>query len=228
MMCGIGIIATAAAFLAESFIGRPPRPRVPQRSRKRPVLGREFERAFDFAMDIHGNDIRGRENDPFIAHLLSVTSLVLSDGGSQDEAIAALLHDAPEGVHKNEIAQVFSGIRHSFGEPVALIVERCSGPIDGPPWRKQRAEYLDHLRDQTDQRVLRVALAKELDNARMLLRELRKYGDVAWKRADASEADVHWFYDELSSLDWRGIQSPMIAELKAALADIRALNHAIT
>ena len=33
---------------------------------------------------------------PYLSHLLSVAALVLEDGGSEDEAIAALLHDANE------------------------------------------------------------------------------------------------------------------------------------
>ena len=33
---------------------------------------------------------------PYVAHLLAVCALVLEAGGDEDEAIAALLHDAVE------------------------------------------------------------------------------------------------------------------------------------
>jgi (p)ppGpp synthase/HD superfamily hydrolase len=222
MLCGIGIIATTAGFLAESFLGRPPRPRLPQRSTRRPVIGREFERAIDYAMDVHGYDVRGREARPFIAHTLSVAALVLEDGGSQDEAIAALLHDAPEGVTTDNVPSVLAGIRSSFGDAVVHIVERCSGPASGPSWREQRGHYLEGLETESDVRVLRVALAKELDNARMLRRDLAKYGDRAWAGDHSTADDMRWYYGALSRINWQSIGSPMVAELREALAVINA------
>jgi (p)ppGpp synthase/HD superfamily hydrolase len=55
-----------------------------------------FERALVLAHQLHANQVRKVSGIPYIAHLLSVTALVLEDGGSEDEAIAALLHDAIE------------------------------------------------------------------------------------------------------------------------------------
>lgn len=220
MLCGIGIIATTAAFLAESFIGRPPRPRVPERSTQRPVLGREFERAIDYAMDVHGYDIRGREGKPFVGHVLSVAALVIEDGGSQDEAIAALLHDAPEGVEASEVPSIVEGIQRSFGHAVAHIVARCSGPAGDAGWSEQRGRYLESLAGERDARVLRVALAKELDNARSFRRDLAKFGNAAWDGGDG--ADFRWYYQALSLVGWQGIDSPLVTELRETLVAIRA------
>jgi (p)ppGpp synthase/HD superfamily hydrolase len=33
---------------------------------------------------------------PYVGHLLGAASIVIDDGGDEDQVIAALLHDAPE------------------------------------------------------------------------------------------------------------------------------------
>jgi len=59
-----------------------------------------FNRALVRAAVIHQHQQRkcneGDPEIPYISHLLNVCGLVLQDGGSEDEAIAALLHDAAE------------------------------------------------------------------------------------------------------------------------------------
>ena len=61
-----------------------------------PPLGPRFDRAFALARELHADQLRKDTEIPYIAHLMGVTSLVLEDGGDEDEAIAALLHDAVE------------------------------------------------------------------------------------------------------------------------------------
>ena len=60
------------------------------------MLTPRFETALEFACNAHRDDIRKGTQIPYLAHLLSVCALVLTDGGSEDEAIAALLHDTLE------------------------------------------------------------------------------------------------------------------------------------
>jgi (p)ppGpp synthase/HD superfamily hydrolase len=58
-----------------------------------------------------------------------VTSTVLTHGGNEDEAIAALLHDAVEDQGgKRRLRE----IRWKFGEPVAHIVEGCTDADTDP------------------------------------------------------------------------------------------------
>jgi len=84
-------------------------------------LTKRFEDAFVFASHVHVGQLRKGTEIPYVAHLLSVTALVLEQGGGEDEAIAALLHDAVEdrGVEVNDM-------RARFGDEVARIVEACS------------------------------------------------------------------------------------------------------
>ena len=59
-------------------------------------LSNRFEQALILATQLHANQVRKGSDVPYISHLLSVAALVLEDGGDEDEAIAALLHDAVE------------------------------------------------------------------------------------------------------------------------------------
>ncbi|MGA1213721.1 MAG: HD domain-containing protein, partial [Solirubrobacterales bacterium] len=56
-------------------------------------LGKRFEIALDMAIEIHGSQTRKGTGIPYLGHLLGVASIVVDDGGSEDEVVAALLHD---------------------------------------------------------------------------------------------------------------------------------------
>ncbi|TMC82880.1 MAG: bifunctional (p)ppGpp synthetase/guanosine-3',5'-bis(diphosphate) 3'-pyrophosphohydrolase, partial [Chloroflexi bacterium] len=60
------------------------------------ALSSRFEEALVFATRLHAGQRRKGTAIPYVAHLLGVTSIVLEQGGNEDEAIAALLHDAIE------------------------------------------------------------------------------------------------------------------------------------
>jgi (p)ppGpp synthase/HD superfamily hydrolase len=64
--------------------------------------------ALQLAFALHGGDSRKSSNVPMIAHMLSVCALVIQDGGGEDEAISALLHDAledkPEQINRKALA----------------------------------------------------------------------------------------------------------------------------
>src|SRR5437879_2036212 len=71
-----------------------------------------FAQALVYAAQVHGGQKRKGTNIPYVSHLLAVAALVLEDGGDEDEAIAALLHDA---VEDQGGAQRLSDIRSKFG-----------------------------------------------------------------------------------------------------------------
>lgn len=57
-------------------------------------LSPDFTDALVYATQLHNSQKRKGTKTPYIAHLLAVAGLVLEYGGTEDEAIAALLHDA--------------------------------------------------------------------------------------------------------------------------------------
>ena len=60
------------------------------------MLTRRFEEALGYAIEVHAGQTRKGSSAPYVSHPMTVCSLVLEDGGDEDEAIAALLHDAVE------------------------------------------------------------------------------------------------------------------------------------
>src|SRR5690242_21088664 len=59
-----------------------------------PILTDQFSKALVYAEHKHHNQVRKGGDIPYMGHLLSVAGLVINDGGSEAQAIAALLHDA--------------------------------------------------------------------------------------------------------------------------------------
>ena len=134
------------------------------------MLTDRFEAALAFAAQIHQDHSRKRSQVPYLSHLLSVAALVLEDGGGEDEAIAALLHDAIEDQgHRTDLAD----LRRRFGPRVAEIVDACSDTDQHPkpPWRGRKEAFIDRMRPRRP--VLRVACADKLHNARSTLADLR-------------------------------------------------------
>ncbi|MBE9114942.1 HD domain-containing protein [Lusitaniella coriacea LEGE 07157] len=155
-------------------------------------LTRRFETALTYTHQLHAGQVRKGSDVPYIAHLLSVAALVLEDGGNEDEAIAALLHDAVEDCGGMEILQE---IRRRFGDRVAQIVEGCteSEIIPKPPWRERKERYLQQLRCGSPS-VYRVAIADKLHNARSTLMDYRRQGDAVWQKFKGGKEGTLWFY----------------------------------
>jgi (p)ppGpp synthase/HD superfamily hydrolase len=163
-----------------------------------PFLTRRFDLAFHFASGLHHKQVRKGTEIPYIAHLMSVCALVLEAGGDEDQAIAALLHDAME--DQGGLATLDT-IRHLFGKRVANVVESCSDstasdPTKKLPWRERKEKYLEHLRSVNEDALV-VAAADKLHNARAILSDYRELREKLWQRFNAPKKDQLWFYGRL-------------------------------
>lgn len=184
-----------------------------------PQLGPRFDRAFALARDLHAAQARKGTEIPYISHLMGVASLVLEDGGDEDEAIAALLHDA---VEDQGGKQTLGRIRQLFGQRVAQIVDACSDTdvTPKPPWRERKEAYIAHLRDPAlSEGAIRVSLADKLHNARAILFDLRVGHDV-FARFKAGREDQTWYYDALATAFAEVSASPMVQELRRVVDDL--------
>ncbi len=166
---------------------------------------------------------------PYVSHLLAVAALVLEDGGSEHEAIAALLHDAVEdaGVKPKKI-------RRRFGRKVTRIVKGCTETLDGKPlkrkqrgaatWRARKEESLAHLRDPaTPTPVLRVRTADALANTRSIVADLRRHGPETWQRFHAGAADQLWYYRSVAIAVGQRHPGPLSDELRATVGEMEHL-----
>ena len=160
-----------------------------------PTLTSRFDDAFRYAHELHANDTRKGTASPYLGHLMGVASIVLDDGGSEDEAIAALLHDAAEDHGGRATVEA---IRSRFGDGVALIVEDCTDSWETPkrPWLERKLAYMDHAR-RLPPPSLRVSAADKVHNAYAILRDLRNIGEEVWSRFSANADDVIAYYQGL-------------------------------
>lgn len=158
-------------------------------------LSKRFDDAFVYAHELHAQQTRKGTAAPYIGHLLGVTSIVLDDGGSEDEAIAALLHDAPED-HGGRPR--LEEIRGRFGNQVARIVEDCTDSWETPkaPWLDRKKAYIEHAR-HLPAPSLRVSAADKVHNSYAILRDLRNMGEGVWERFNAGPDDVMSYYESL-------------------------------
>jgi (p)ppGpp synthase/HD superfamily hydrolase len=159
------------------------------------TLTERFDAAVRYAREVHEGQTRKSTNTPYIAHLLGVSSIVLDDGGSEDEAVAALLHDAAED-HGGRAR--LADIRSRFGDAVAKIVEDCTDSWETPkkPWAERKRAYAEHARTVPSS-SLRVSVADKVHNTYAILRELRNEGESVWQRFNAAPDDVISYYQSL-------------------------------
>jgi (p)ppGpp synthase/HD superfamily hydrolase len=162
-----------------------------------------FDRALLYATHVHGGQTRKQTSVPYLAHLLAVAATVLEYGGDEEQAIAALLHDAVE--DQGGPARL-ADIQNRFGEEVARIVAACSEDQgerlpDGQkaPWRERKQRSLEQLRAM-DRRALLVSLSDKVHNARSILRDLRKpeVGQRVWERFTRPREETLWYHRALA------------------------------
>jgi len=147
---------------------------------------------------------------------------VLEDGGDEDQAIAALLHDA---VEDQGGLPTLKRIRSEFGERVAGIVEACSDStsVFKPPWKIRKEEYLRKLTSHPPE-VLLVSLADKVHNARTILVALLRQGDGIWERFKGGKAGTLWYYRALSQA-YEGMVDPVrLDELKRLVGEIEKIS----
>jgi (p)ppGpp synthase/HD superfamily hydrolase len=173
---------------------------------KNPILSERFGIALNHAAVLHFYQVRKgplSKNTPYLAHLMGVAALVLEDGGNEDEAIAALLHDSAEDIGANTI----DTIRQLFGPRVVEIVMECSDSgltLDEKlPWRERKEVHLQHARTMSES-GLKVLLADKRYNLESLISEWNELGNEIWEHFNAGKENTLWYYHEMDAIfQWR-------------------------
>ena len=160
-----------------------------------PAYSPRLIEALGVASRLHAPQRRKGSGVPYLAHLLGTCSIALEYGADEDEAIAALLHDAIEDVEPVEEARAAVA---AFGDRVLRIVEGCTDTDEHPkpPWRVRKQAYVDHLAD-ADASVLLVSAADKLHNARSVNADLRRHGATTWDRFTGGREGSLWYYRAL-------------------------------
>jgi len=185
------------------------------------ALSARFEEALRYAAHLHRDQVRKGSSIPYVSHLLGVAAIVLEHGGNEDEAIAALLHDA---VEDQGGAPTLQAIRERFGDAVAAIVAGCTDTdvVPKPPWRPRKEAYVAHVASASPS-VRLVSAADKLHNARTILADYRRHGDTVWDRFSGRKKGSLWYYRALVEAFRSHGVTPLVEELERVVSEIERL-----
>jgi (p)ppGpp synthase/HD superfamily hydrolase len=192
------------------------------------MLTHRYDDALVLAHSWHRTQGRKGTGTPYVAHLLSVSALVLEHGGTEDEAVAGLLHDALEDAKDQQEADARRDkIRHRFGQGVLDVVEACTdaeprakqaeaklqGDGRRKQWKVRKTGYIDHLARATAS-VLLVSAADKVHNASAIVRDLTADGPEVFSRFVGRREGTLWYYGTvLRALESRAGDEPRIEGL---------------
>lgn len=182
--------------------------------------------AFALAALVHEKQKRKSTDIPYISHPMAVAAQVSVWGGSEEQFIAALLHDVVE----DGGAQYMPVIEEHFGKHVLDLVMACSdaAPQRGQPkgaWIERKEKYIANLRSAADE-VLLISAADKWHNLASILADAKELGEVVFDRfirQDFERTDkkkmVLWYYKELLAV-YRERNVPVVVELENLLSEI--------
>ncbi len=178
-----------------------------------------WQQAFTYASDLHATQTRKGKDVPYISHLMGVAAIVLEQGGTENQAIGALLHDA---VEDQEVT--VEEIRKRFNDEVAEIVGGCTDAEteSKSEWRGGKEEYIAHL-SEAGPSVWLVAAADKLYNALNILEDYRIEGESLWDRFTGGKDGTLWYYKSLAKTFREINPSPLTDELGRVVSELEKL-----
>ncbi|MCX6619624.1 MAG: HD domain-containing protein [Acidobacteria bacterium] len=209
---------------------------------RRPIPGTPFGQQQPFGFEshslthrLHAKQKRKTSGTPYVCHLLGVAALVIEDGGTEDEAIAALLHDALEdqsrGYPGGEPA-LRTGIEQRFGAAVLHLVHELTErpkaqekafPDKTARWRAHKEGYIEQILT-ADTSVRRISCADSLFNVRSMIKDYQRMGDRIWERfLTRSRDDQLWAYHLIAQAFLARDDSPLARELVREIAALHQI-----
>jgi (p)ppGpp synthase/HD superfamily hydrolase len=184
-------------------------------------LSPRFSEALLYAADLHTDQQRKFCGAPYLAHLMGVAAIALEYGANEEEAIAALLHDAIEdqggAARREEICR-------RFGRPIAEIVAGCTDTelSPKPPWRPRKEAYVARL-PQASPSVHLVSAADKLHNARSILKEYRALGESLWGHFRGGRDGTLWYYRAVVDVLKHAGTTPLVEELDRTVTGLERI-----
>ncbi|MGK7899777.1 MAG: HD domain-containing protein [Xenococcus sp. (in: cyanobacteria)] len=189
------------------------------------ILSHRFTEALVYATELHATQIRKGSKIPYVSHLLGVASIALEYGADEDEAIAALLHDAIEDQGGPPIREE---IRLKFGERVTEIVDGCTDTdtTPKPRWEERKKAYIARIANASPS-VRLVSAADKLHNIKSILKDYRTQGDALWDLFKGGKQGTLWYYRSLVTAFHQADSTPIVIELDRRVTELEKLVEAI-
>ncbi|MEX2255423.1 MAG: HD domain-containing protein [Acidimicrobiia bacterium] len=180
-------------------------------------LSKRFFKATEWAAERHATRPRRGPVTPSLGQVLGIASLVLEDGGTEREAIAAMALDAI-GDHDLPLDE----LRARFGKKIARLLERCAS--ERADAHSDADGRVTRLETETDESVRRVLTADALRELRELTADLRRSGSITFARFDAPpDVQMRRYEATVQALTRRDPMGSLSEELRAACAEVRHL-----
>jgi GTP pyrophosphokinase len=156
-----------------------------------------------------------------LSPLMRTQAIALEHGATEDEAIAALLHDSVEDQGGDATRQT---IRRLFGQQVVEIINGCTDAETDPKpeWGPRKKAYIAHIR-QASPSVRLVSAADKLHNARTILADYRMIGEEIWKRFTGGRDGTLWYYQSLVEAFREAGSNTLVEELNRVVSEIEQL-----
>lgn len=193
------------------------------------MITKRFSRAVEYAIAAHLGDVRKGTSIPYISHLVQVAGLVLEFGGTEEEAIGGLLHDAAEDAGGEA---TLADIREAFGPEVEQVVRENSDSItdskaEKAPWRERKEQYIAAISHKSESALI-VSICDKIHNARSLITDTRALGPSHWSRFNATREDSLWYYQSLVKAFQQRVPdcprlAPAVRELESAVGTLTDL-----
>ncbi len=188
------------------------------------MISVRYGEALLWAEAIHRDQRRKGKAVPYISHLISVSALVWEDGGTEEQAIAALLHDAIE-----DAGQSHASIAERFGETVADIVRDCTETSDNAPlgekepWLLRKTRTIASLEHKPEASLL-VTAADKAHNAGDMVLDARR-DPAIWSKFNAGLEGSAWYLLRMHQQLKRQLpQSRSVERLGEAVSEILLMN----
>jgi GTP pyrophosphokinase len=181
-------------------------------------LSPRFNEALLWAAELHADQTRKISGAPYLSHLLRVAGMALEFGADEEEAIAALLHDA---VEDQGGAATREEIHRRFGSRVAQIVDGCTDTDQHPkpPWRARKEAFLTRLAEASPS-VRLVSACDKLDNVRAILAAHRVQGENLWAKFRGGREGTLWYFTQVVKILRAAGDSPLVDELSRAVGEL--------
>ena len=160
----------------------------------------KLSNALALAVQAHEGQVRKSTTIPYISHPMAVWAIALEFGATEDQAIAALLHDAIE----DGGAKYAKLIQAQFGQHVHNLVQGCTdGTPDHTgskaPWLERKTAYIQHLQEASDE-ILLVSCSDKLHNARAIVSDLINEGPSVFNRFSSTTEPVSYTHLTLPTI----------------------------
>jgi len=162
------------------------------------VMTDRFVDALAWASRRHTGQARHNTGTPYLSHLLSTSAIVIEERGSEDAAIAALLHDVLE-----DQPVPRAQLRQQFGAEIYRIVDDCTdadlGQRAGLDWRSRKEAHLARMSGFAEDSLLVIA-ADKVSSLQALCDDVARYGFAIFDRSQRPIDDLLWNYSEVSKI----------------------------